>query len=83
MTRDIGVRFRGGDGGNVSPQSLLSLLPPSEAVRYSSSEEKTIDLGVNGVVGNTDDTSRSGLLKKNCFNFIIKTILQTGESSIH
>lgn len=45
LTFDIGVRFKGGDGGNVSPQSLLSRLPPhSDAVLYSSSDENIADL---------------------------------------
>jgi len=44
LTFDIGVRFRGGDGGRVSPQSLLSCRPHSDAVLYSSSDEKTTDL---------------------------------------
>jgi len=49
LTFDIGVRFKGGDGGKVSPQSLLSRLPHSDAVLYSSSEEKTIDLEEDNV----------------------------------
>jgi len=49
LTFDMGVLFRGGDGGKVSPQSLLSRLPHSDAVLYSSSEEKTIDLEEDNV----------------------------------
>jgi len=49
LTFDIGVRFKGGDGGKVSPQSLLSRLSHSDAVLYSSSEEKTIDLEEDNV----------------------------------
>lgn len=49
LTFDIGVRFRGGDGGKVSPQSLLSCLPHSEAVLYSSSDEKMTDLDEDNV----------------------------------
>lgn len=45
LTFDMGVRFSGGDGGRVSPQSLLSRRPHSDAVLYSSSDEKTADLG--------------------------------------
>lgn len=55
LTFDIGVRFRGGDGGKVSPQSLLSRLPHSDAVLYSSSEEKTIDLEEDNVPSKLKD----------------------------
>lgn len=42
----------GGDGDIGEPQSTLSRRPPSEAVRYSSSDEKRIDFcGVIGVIG--------------------------------
>lgn len=42
----------GGDGDIGEPQSILSRRPPSEAVRYSSSDEKRIDFcGVIGVTG--------------------------------
>lgn len=49
LTLDIGVRFKGGDGGRVSPQSLLSCLPHSDAVLYSSSDEKITDLEEDNV----------------------------------
>lgn len=49
LTFDMGVRFRGGDGGKVSPQSLLSCLPHSDAVLYSSSDEKITDLDDDNV----------------------------------
>lgn len=49
FTFDMGVRFSGGDGGKVSPQSLLSCLPHSEAVLYSSSDEKITDLEEDNV----------------------------------
>jgi hypothetical protein len=54
FTLDMGVLLRGGDGGSGargSPQSSLSLRPPSDAVRYSSSDEKSTDRGVRGVLG--------------------------------
>lgn len=54
LTLDIGVLLRGGEGGRGvrgSPQSSLSLRPPSDAVRYSSSDEKSTDRGVRGVLG--------------------------------
>ena len=63
MTLDIGVLLRGGEGGRGvrgSPQSSLSLRPPSDAVRYSSSDEKSTDRGVRGVLGTTEG-SRSSL----------------------
>lgn len=42
----------GGDGDIGEPQSILSRRPPSEAVRYSSSDENKIDFcGVIGVTG--------------------------------
>lgn len=50
----MGVLLRGGEGGrgaSGSPQSSLSLRPPSDAVRYSSSEEKSTDRGVRGALG--------------------------------
>lgn len=40
----------GGEGDSGEPQSTLSLRPPSDAVRYSSSDEKTTDFGVMGVL---------------------------------
>lgn len=44
----------GGEGDTGEPQSpTLSLRPPSDAVRYSSSEENSMDLGVIGVTGVT------------------------------
>lgn len=49
LTFDIGVRFNGGDGGKVSPQSLLSCRPHSDAVLYSSSDEKITDLEEDNV----------------------------------
>lgn len=49
LTFDMGVRFSGGDGGKVSPQSLLSCLPHSDAVLYSSSDEKITDLDDDNV----------------------------------
>lgn len=51
-----------GEGGGcvpISPQSALSLRPPSDAVRYSSSEEKGAErpvMGVTGVTGDVDDS---------------------------
>lgn len=63
LTLDIGVLLRGGEGGRGvrgSPQSSLSLRPPSDAVRYSSSDEKSTDRGVRGVLGTTEG-SRSSL----------------------
>jgi len=63
LTLDIGVLLRGGEGGRGargSPQSSLSLRPPSEAVRYSSSDEKSTDRGVRGALGTTEG-SRSSL----------------------
>lgn len=52
LTFDMGVRFRGGDGGKVSPQSLLSCLPHSDAVLYSSSDENMTDLEEDNVPSN-------------------------------
>jgi hypothetical protein len=57
LTLDMGVLLRGGEGGRGargSPQSSLSLRPPSDAVRYSSSDEKSNDRGVRGVLGTTE-----------------------------
>lgn len=51
----------GFEGESGDPQSMLSLRPPSEAVLYSSSDEKRIGrLGVHGVIG--DDIEQ-------CFGF--------------
>lgn len=52
LTFDMGVRFSGGDGGKVSPQSLLSCLPHSDAVLYSSSDENITDLEDDSVPSN-------------------------------
>lgn len=52
LTFDMGVRFSGGDGGKVSPQSLLSCLPHSDAVLYSSSDENITDLEEDNVPSN-------------------------------
>lgn len=48
----------GGETG-TSDQSPDSLLPPSEAVLYSSSEENNTDRGVTEVDGTTESLSRS------------------------
>jgi len=66
LTFDIGVRLRGGEGGNVSPQSLLSRLPHSDAVLYSSSEEKIIDL--------EEDNVPSKLKETNTYNLYLHTL---------
>jgi hypothetical protein len=70
FTLDIGVLLRGGEGGRGargSPQSSLSLRPPSDAVRYSSSDEKSSDRGVRGVLG-TLEGSCSNLQELNYNN---------------
>ena len=57
---------RGGDTG-TSDQSPDSLLPPSDAVRYSSSEENRTERGVTEVDGTTESLSRSVMdLKFKC-----------------
>lgn len=48
----------GGDTG-TSDQSPDSLLPPSDAVLYSSSDENRTDRGVTDVEGTTESLSRS------------------------
>lgn len=55
LTFDMGVRLSGGEGGKVSPQSLLSCLPHSEAVLYSSSDEKITDLEEDNAPSNLEN----------------------------
>lgn len=61
---------RGGETG-ISDQSPDSRLPPSEAVLYSSSEEKRTDLGVNGVEGTIESLSRSVIELKKSFDGLV------------
>lgn len=87
LTLDIGVLLRGGEGGRGvrgSPQSSLSLRPPSDAVRYSSSDEKSTDRGLRGVLGTTEG-SRSSLQarKHNSKNNTPNVHIVTGLNSKH
>lgn len=55
LTLDMGVLFSGGEGGRASPHSPLSLLPSSDAVLYSSSDENRRDLwGVDITIESTE-----------------------------
>lgn len=70
---------RGGDTG-TSDQSPDSLLPPSDAVRYSSSDEKRTERGVTEVEGTTESLSRSvmDLKLKMRFGLKLKVSLEDG-----
>lgn len=60
-----------GGCGPISPQSALSLRPPSDAVRYSSSEENGADrpmMGVTGVIGDVDDSDAWSMVSSRRIN---------------